>query len=388
MSNDVFKQEISERVASVVDLPDDEIFGLLELPRNRNMGDIALPCFTFAKRLRKSPNEIASQIGERLRDVDWRNVSRVEAVGPYVNFFYDVERLARAVIGSIQEAPNEYGGSKDGKGKRIVIDFSSPNIAKPFGVGHLRSTVIGNSLYHIFEKLGYECIGVNHLGDWGTQFGKMIVAFKKWGSEEMLQKDPVYALYDLYTKFHREANDNPELEDEARQQFKLLEQYDSDALRLWERFKEYSLAEFNRIYKILGIAFDHYTGESFYNDKMRIALDILRVKKMTKRSHEALIVDLEDYGLGACLLKKGDNTTLYATRDLTGILYRYETYGFERCLYVVNTAQSLHFKQVFKVINWQGMTSTKVLYTCRSVGYGSKIRRCLRAKATSFSSRR
>jgi len=354
MSRDIFKDEISSKVASSTGLSEDEILELLELPRDRKIGDIALPCFTFAKKLRQSPQKIASQIGDKLRDAEWNNISDVRAIGPYVNFFYNIEELARAIIGDIKTAGENFGSVDDGKGAVIVIDFSSPNIAKPFGVGHLRSTVIGNALYHILEKVGYKCIGVNHLGDWGTQFGKMIVAFKKWGSEEMLQSDPVYALYDLYTKFHREANANPELENEARKEFKSLEKGDPDTLKLWERFKEYSLAEFNRIYDILGIKFDYYTGESFYNDKMENVLEILRKKNMTRISQEALIVDLEDYDLGACLLKKGDEATLYATRDLAGILYRHDTFNFKECLYVVNTAQSLHFNQVFKIIELAG----------------------------------
>ena len=354
MSKDIFKEEISTRVADVAEFSKDEILGLLELPRDTNLGDIALPCFTFAKKLRQSPQQIASQIGEKLQDVDWNSISEVKAVGPYVNFFYDIAKLARTVIGDIQTSGNEFSSSDEGRDQTVVIDFSSPNIAKPFGVGHLRSTVIGNALYHILEKLGYRCIGVNHLGDWGTQFGKMIVAFKRWGSEEILRRDPVYALYDLYTRFHREAKDDPELEKEARKEFKLLEEGDPDALKLWETFKEYSLAEFSRIYDILGIKFDHLTGESFYNDKMEHVIEILREKNMTKISQEALIVDLEDYELGACLLKKGDDATLYATRDLAGVLYRHDEFGFAKCLHVVGTAQALHFQQVFKVIELAG----------------------------------
>ncbi len=354
MGDDVFRQEISEVVARVTDLSAGEVLGLLELPRDRKLGDIALPCFVFAKKLKRSPQELASQIDERLQDAEWHYIAQVRAVGPYVNFFYDTGELARAVIGGIWQAPETYGCSDEGGGETIVIDFSSPNIAKPFGVGHLRSTVLGNALYTILEKRGYKCVGVNHLGDWGTQFGKMIVAFKRWGSEEMLKKDPVYALYDLYTRFHREAKNHPALEEDARKEFRLLEEGDPEALALWDRFKEYSLAEFNRIYDVLGIRFDYHTGESFYNDKMERVLEILDERNLTEISNEALIVDLESYGLGACLLKKGDEATLYATRDLAGIMYRHDTFGFTKCLYVVNTAQSLHFKQVFKVIELAG----------------------------------
>ncbi len=249
---------------------------------------------------------------------------------------------------------SKFGASDKGDGKTVVIDFSSPNIAKPFGVGHLRSTVIGAVLYRLYDKLGYKCIGINHLGDWGTQFGKLIVAFKKWGDEADLKADPINTLFQLYTRFHREAEDDETLEDEARGEFKKLEEGDDEATAVWRRFKEYSLAEFERIYDRLGIEFDHYTGESFYNDKIDDAIEVLKDKGLTKRSREALIVDLEEHDLGACLLKKGDDATLYATRDIAGILYRHRTYDFHKCLYVVGSAQTLHFQQVFKVIELAG----------------------------------
>jgi arginyl-tRNA synthetase len=275
--------------------------------------------------------------------------------GIYPNAYYkDVGATVGDVLAGYEAAGPAYGSSDSGVGKTVIIDYSSPNIAKPFGVGHLRSTVIGNSLYRILTKVGYKCVGINHLGDWGTQFGKMIVAFKKWGSEDVLRADPIHALFDLYTRFHREAKEHPELEDDARSEFRLLEQGDPEATKLWQRFKDYSLDEFNRIYDILGINFDHHTGESFYNDKIQPVLDELDQKGLTTISREALIVDLEAHKLGACLLRKGDDATLYATRDIAGILYRHENFGFEKCLYVVGAAQALHFQQVFKVIELAG----------------------------------
>ena len=347
MYEDIFKAEISEKIAQASGVDREEIYNLLESPRDRKMGDIALPCFVLAKQLKKAPQQIASEIVEKSSGLAWALISEVKAVGPFLNFFYDAGAVAESVIDSARAGG--YGSSEIGAKKNIVIDFSSPNIAKPFGVGHLRTTIIGNALYHIFEKLGYNCVGVNHLGDWGTQFGKMIVAFREWGSEELSSKEPVLGLLELYTRFHREAKTNPELDEEARKQFKLLEEGDAEVVELWEKFKAISLEEFKRVYEILGIEFDHYTGESYYNDKMERVLEILDDKKLTKISQEALIVDLEQYDLGACLLKKGDDATLYATRDLAAVLYRWETFEYVKCLYVVAAAQSLHFQQLFKV---------------------------------------
>ncbi|MFH1893389.1 MAG: arginine--tRNA ligase [Candidatus Zixiibacteriota bacterium] len=354
MSEDIFKEEISKHIADALGVAVADIYDLLELPRDRKMGDLALPCFTLAKQMKQSPQQIAALISEKLSKVAWQKMSHASAIGPFVNFFYKTPELAAHIVKNIRAVGAGFGLADEGQRQKILIDFSSPNIAKPFGIGHLRSTVIGNALYHIFEKLGYECIGINHLGDWGTQFGKMIVAYREWGSEEMLEEDPVHALFDLYTKFHREAKSRPDLDEEARRQFRLLEHGDAEATELWGRFKRYSLAEFNRIYDILGIKFDYFTGESFYNDKMDAVLRILDDKNLTKISQEALIVDLEEYDLGACLLKKGDDATLYATRDLAGILFRHQEFDFARCLYVVGAAQSLHFKQVFKVIELVG----------------------------------
>ena len=320
----------------------------LEIPKDIKLGDYAFPTFVLAKIVREKPPEIAQKIAETL---DKQSFS---VAGPYINCSVSTSRVAQAILPLIFEQGGKYGGSTVGAGKKIVIDFSSPNIAKPFGVGHLRSTAIGNSLYRIFEKLGFECVGVNHLGDWGTQFGKMILAFIKWGDRTELEKEPVKYLYDLYVRFHREEEENPVLSDEARSWFKRLEDGDSEAVELWNLFKDYSLREFERIYDILGIRFDHYTGESFYNDKMDGVIERLEKAGLTKMSQGALIVDLEEYGMTPCLLRKADGATLYATRDLAGIFYRHEKFDFHKAIYVVGAAQQEHFKQVFKVIELLG----------------------------------
>jgi arginyl-tRNA synthetase len=358
---DIFKEEIASVVSDSTPLSREAVRAALEAPRQKGAGDIALPCFRFAKDMKSAPNQIASDIAEKIRDADWKSVSGFRAVGPFVNFDLHAPEVARCVISSVLDTASSFGSSDEGGGRNIVIDFSSPNIAKPFGVGHLRSTVIGNVLYHVYEKLGYNCVGVNHLGDWGTQFGKMIVAYRLWGSEEMLQDNPVRSLFDLYTRFHSEAKDNPALDEDARAAFKSLEDGEPEAVALWKRFKDLSLDEFNRVYDVLNIRFDHYTGESFYNDKIDGTLSLLEHKGLTTISQEALIVDLEKFDLGACLLRKGDDATLYATRDLAGILYRHDEFDFEKCLYVVGSAQALHFKQVFKVIELAGFDYHKGL---------------------------
>lgn len=357
MNADQFTDEIKTKLSEAASIDANEIERLLEKPRDPKMGDIALPCFVFAKKLRKAPQQIAADLAENLSKIEWEHIEKAQAVGPYLNFFYKQSGVAESVLSSILDKREAFGSSDEGTGKTVVIDYSSPNIAKPFGVGHLRSTVIGAVIYRIYEKLGYKCIGVNHLGDWGTQFGKLIVAYNKWGDEKELKENPIHALFELYTRFHREAEEDDSLEDDARREFKKLEEGNPEATAIWKRFKEYSLAEFERIYRKLGIEFDHYTGESFYNDKIDNALEFLNQKELTEVSQEALIVNLEEYDLGACLLKKGDDATLYATRDIAGILYRHNEFDFDRCLYVVGAEQSLHFKQVFKVMELAGFES-------------------------------
>ena len=327
---------------------EDFIVTKLEKPKDVKLGDYAFPTFFLARVLKEKPPDIARKIASGLDN------KKYSIVGPYINGVISAAEAAGKILPEIFESFDDYGGSSIGRGKTIVIDFSSPNIAKPFGVGHLRSTAVGNSLYRILQKLGYTCVGINHLGDWGTQFGKTILAYKMWGDRVQLEQHPVRHLYDLYTRFHREEEQDPALSEEARAWFKKLEDGDAEAVTLWQTFKDYSLQEFKRIYEILDIRFDYYTGESFYNDKMDAVIERLQKAGLTTVSKGALIVDLEPYGMTPCLLRKADGATLYATRDLAGILYRYETFGFYRALYVVGAAQQEHFKQVFKVIELLG----------------------------------
>ncbi|MCP4566393.1 MAG: arginine--tRNA ligase [FCB group bacterium] len=327
---------------------EDFLYGKIERPRDHKMGDFAFPAFFLAGVLKEKPPVIAANIAEKLE------VSGYSITGPYINFTVTVPDLAKEVLPGIHREGNAYGSQKVGQEKNIVIDFSSPNIAKPFGVGHLRSTALGNSLYRLYHKLGYNTIGINHLGDWGTQFGKMIVAFQKWGDEAELKKKPIDTLFDLYVRFHSEEEENPALGDEARTAFKGLEEGDKEATALWNLFKEYSLEEFQRIYDTLGVRFDHYTGESFYNDKTEPAVNRLKEAGLAVESEGALVVKLDDFDMTPCLLKKADGATLYATRDLAGIFFRHEQFHFDKAIYVVGSAQREHFKQVFKVVELLG----------------------------------
>jgi arginyl-tRNA synthetase len=337
---------------SIFDIP--RIYQRLEPPKDPRMGNYAFPLFETAKKLGKNPHEINRQLTEIENRIVQENAEysclSFHAVGGFNNILIDGVALARETIHSILMSGNEYGSSTEGRGKNIVIDFSSPNIAKPFGVGHLRSTAIGGSLYRIFRKLGYTPVGINHLGDWGTQFGKMIVAFRRWGDDRELQKNAVRYLYDLYVRFHREEEAEPMLSEEARQAFKAMEDGDAATLALWQKFKDLSMAEFNKVYEMMGVHFDYQTGESFYNDKMEAVIERLKKAGLAAVSEGALVVDLSRFNLPACLLRKADGATLYATRDITGILYRWETFHFEKALYVVGSAQHDHFKQVFKVV--------------------------------------
>lgn len=360
-----FVEEIVGLISKGTGLPKDEVRGLVEVPPDQKLGDYAFPCFVLSKKLKKAPNQIAGELALRLRATDL--IEEISAVGPYVNFKVDKAKQAELVLTQIFDGGEDYGSSDEGKGKTIVIDFSSPNIAKPFGIGHLRTTVIGNALHHIFRKLGYEVVRINHLGDWGTQFGKVILAYKMWGNEEEFLKDPISTLYDLYVRFHKEADEQPDLEEEARGWFKRLEEGDKEATGLWKKFRDYSLQEFDRVYEMLDIGFDSYPGESFYNEFMDQTIDEIKAKGLAEMSQDALIVDLEQYNLPPCLLKKKDEATLYATRDIAAAIYRYNTYKFHKSLYVVGSAQSLHFRQVFKVLELMGYQWAK---DCVHVDFG------------------
>ncbi len=347
-----FKNEIAKQIAHAAGLQAEEVLPFLEVPPNAEMGDFAYPCFRLAKVLRQAPNQIAAQLAEKMQDVAF--LQKVEAAGPYLNFFVDKSLFSRSVLTKVLQQQADYGKSELGKGKTIVIDYSSPNIAKPFHVGHLRSTVIGNALYQIHQALGYHCVGINHLGDWGTQFGKLIVAYQKWGSKEAVEEQGIQELMRIYVKFHEEAEKDPSLDDEARGWFVKMQNGEEEAIRLWKWFYDISIREFERVYKMLGVSFDAYTGESFYNDKMAPVVEELKEKGLLKESEGAMIVDLEDENMPPCLIIRKDGGTLYATRDITAALYRKKTYNFDKCLYLTALDQNLHFAQWFAVIKKMG----------------------------------
>lgn len=329
----------------------DELSQLVEIPPKTEMGDFAFPCFRLAKIYRKAPQMIAQDLKEKIGTADFLN--KIEVQGGYLNFFIDKEKFAQQIIEDYQNA-KEYGSSTEGNGQTICIDYSSPNVAKNFHVGHLRTTIIGNSLHKIFKKLGYNVVRINHLGDWGTQFGKLIVAYKKWGSKEAVERDGISELMSIYVKFHEEAEKDPSLNDEARAWFTKMEHGDEEALSIWKCFLDISLKEFMRVYDILGMEFDSYNGESFYNDKMPAVIEELKEKGLITVSEGAQIVDLEEYNMPPCLITKKDGSSLYATRDIAAAIYRQNTYHFTKCLYVTGLEQKLHFAQWFKVIELMG----------------------------------
>lgn len=336
---------------TINELKYEEIEALIEIPPQSKLGDYAFPCFKLSSIYKKSPNIISQEIKEKIQLPDY--INRIEQVGAYINFFIDRKYYAKHVFNVFFNT--KYNNiNQVGSGKTIVIDYSSPNIAKKFHIGHLRTTIIGNSLYRMFKFCGYNCIGINHLGDWGTQFGKLIVAYKKWGSKKNIEEKGIDELGKLYIKFHDEAEKEPKLNEEARAWFKLMEQGNDEALKLWKWFKDISIIEFEKIYKLLNIKFDFYAGESFYNDKTQGVVNELKQKKLIKESEGAKIVDLSTYELPPCLITKNDGSTLYATRDLAAAIYRKNTYNFEKCIYVTGLEQKLHFSQLFKVIELMG----------------------------------
>lgn len=344
-----YKKIVAEQIAKTVGehLSVDEIVSMIEVPKYANQGDLAFPAFTLAKVLRKAPQAIAAEIVEAVSD---KHIARAEAMGPYANFFLERSAFADEVLKEVLELGELYGDWDYGQGRKVVIDMSSPNIAKPMSMGHLRSTVIGNAIANLEKKVGYEPIRINHLGDWGTQFGKLIEAYKLWGSEELVKADPIAELIKLYVRFHEEAELDPTLDDKGRAWFKKLEDGDAEAVRLWEWFRSESLKEFNRVYDLLGVTFDSYNGEAFYNDKMDVVVDMLEDANLLKVDNGATIVDLEKYDLPPALIKKSDGATLYMTRDLAAANYRKNTYDFAKCIYVVGMEQSNHFKQLKAVL--------------------------------------
>ncbi|WP_368646325.1 arginine--tRNA ligase [Alkalibacterium putridalgicola] len=344
-----YKQIIAEAIHEQLheNLELNEIKNLLEKPKHTDHGDVAFPTFQLAKLFRKNPAQIAQEVGESISSP---LIDRKQIVGPYINFFLKKETVSSAVLKEVVAEKNNFGNLKIGNGGNVPIDMSSPNIAKPMSMGHLRSTVIGNSLANIFEKVDYTPIRINHLGDWGTQFGKLITAYKKWGSEEDVRKDPIKELLRLYVKFHTVAEDDPSLEDEGRLWFRKLEDGNPEAVELWTWFREESLNEFNKVYDRLNITFDSTNGEAFYNDKMEEVVNILDDKHLLSADQGAHIVDLEKYDLNPALIMKSDGATLYMTRDLAAALYRKNTYDFAQALYVVGQEQSNHFKQLKAVL--------------------------------------
>jgi len=356
--------DIKEIVAkSVVDadntLDITEIYDMLEYPPDPNMGDIALPCFKLSKKLKKAPAMIAQQFLSSFKSCE--HISKVEALSGYLNFFLNKRRFIEEVLSAVLNCGSDYGKSGRGEGKTVVVDFSAPNIAKPFHVGHLRSTAIGNSLYRIHQFMGYKAVGINHLGDWGTQFGKLIVAYKKWGVKQEIENGGVKALMALYVKFHDESEKDTALEDEAREWFIRMEKRDEEALSLWQWIKDISLDEFKKVYELMGVHFDSWAGESFYNDSSLDVADELKDKKLLKESEGAFLVELDQFSLPHCLILKKDGGTLYATRDIAAAIYRKRTYDFESCIYVTSAGQSLHFEQWFKVVELMGYTWAKNL---------------------------
>lgn len=348
-----FKKEIAEIIAKNLEgLTEDEIKSMIEIPQDQSMGDYAFPCFRLAKTMRKAPNLIAAELAEKLQGEQL--FSEVSPVNAYVNMFVSREEMMKSTVSEVLEEKENFGRSDIGGKKKVIVEFSSPNIAKPFHIGHIRSTVIGNSLSKIYDALGYDVFKINHLGDYGTQFGKMICAYRRWGNREDVINSPIKTLLGYYTKFHVEVEEHPELEDEARAIFTKLEQGSKEEVELWQWFREESLKEFQRVYDMLGIEFDSYNGESFYSDKMPRFEKELSDKGLLQESNGAQVVDLEEYKLGTALIKKSDGSSLYITRDIAAAVYRKENYDFYKNIYVVATQQNLHFQQLFKIIELMG----------------------------------
>ena len=349
-----FKQRIAKAVAEVVNIDEKELESYIEIPKDTNNGDYAFPCFRLAKELKKAPPLIANDIREKM-SIDGTIIEKVEVVGGYLNFYIYQEQMAKEVLTEIANQ-DEYGKSEIGKGKNIVIDYSAPNIAKPFHIGHLRSTVIGGALYNIYQYLGYHTIGINHLGDYGTQFGKLIEGYKLWGKEYNVEEDPINELTKIYIRINQLCKEDEKVLEQCRMNFKLLEDGDPYCTEIWEKFRNLSLKEFQKVYDLLGSHFDSWNGEAFYSDKMPEVIEILEKTGKLIESQGAKIIDLEEKGINTpCIIQKSNGSTTYATRDLAAILYRARTYDFDKALYVVSYEQTLHFKQVFEVAKLLGI---------------------------------
>jgi len=346
----MFKQKIGELLSKQLNLKEEDVLKMLERPQKPEFGDYAFPCFGLAMKAKENPFKYASKIVDQLNEKLPKEIEKTEVKGAYINFFLNKKVLAENVLKKIMDQKSSYGGSSEGKGKTIVIDYSSPNIAKPMSIGHLRSTIIGNSLLNIFSILGYKTVGINYLGDYGTQFGKLLVAYKKWGKQYNLDKDPIKTLLELYQKFHAEVEAHPELEDDARMEFKKIEEGNKENLELWKKFRELSVKDFKRIYAMMNVKFDVWSGESLYIKKAKALANSLKKKKIAVESAESFIVSLEDFNMPPCLITKSDGTTLYATRDLAASIDRNKKYKFDQMIYVTGSEQKLHFQQIFKVL--------------------------------------
>ncbi|HHT93866.1 MAG TPA: arginine--tRNA ligase [Clostridiaceae bacterium] len=364
-----YKGYIAECISKALNDDLDKVLGLLSVPPNENMGDVAFPCFSYAKQFRKAPAMIAQEVLERIKsdsDFDEKIIAKMEVAGGYLNFFLNRNEFISSVVSDVVEKGVDFARSDEGNNKKVIVEFSSPNIAKPFHIGHLFSTSLGNSIEKIYSYLGYDTVKINHLGDWGTQFGKLISAYKRWGVDEDILKDPINELLKIYVKFHQKAEENPSLEDEARMYFKKLEDGDEEIVRLWKFFVEVSMKEFSRVYNMLNISFDSYAGESFYQDKMPEVIEMLEEKGLLEDSEGARVVTFGD--MPPCIIIKKDGTTIYATRDIAAAIYRKRHYDFHKNIYVVGLPQTLHFKQVFGVVDKMGFGWAD---DCVHVGFGT-----------------
>lgn len=360
-----FKEYVIEKIVAVTELDREVVEKSIEVPPDEKMGDLAFPCFPLARVMHKAPPVIAAELAQKLSGDDV--IDRAQAQGGYLNFFLSREKFVSETVNAVLDAGEKWGMSDTGAGKTVLVEYSSPNIAKPFHIGHLFSTAVGNSLARIYKHLGYNVQSLNHLGDWGTQFGKLISAYKRWGNKEVIEKDPINELLKIYVKFHEEAETHPELEDEARECFKKLEDGDKECTELWQYFRDISLVEYKRVYDFLGVKFDSYNGEAFYSDKMDEIVDILKDKGLLVESDGAQVVDLSDENMPPCIILKSNGATIYATRDIAAALYRHRTYDFYKNIYVVGTPQTLHFKQIFSVIKRAGWEWGS---GCEHVGFG------------------
>ena len=360
-----FKEHIIDKLQKLTGLELEAIEKAVETPPDEKLGDLAFPCFPLAKVMRKAPPLIAQELAEQLSSDEY--IERVDAVGGYLNFFFNKAMFISDTVTAARKAGEDWGKSEMGNGKTVLVEYSSPNIAKPFHIGHLFSTAVGNSLARIYKFLGYDVESLNHLGDWGTQFGKLISAYKRWGDAKLIEKDPINELLKIYVKFHEEAEKDPSLEDEAREYFKKLEDGDAETTELWKYFKDQSLVEFKRVYDMLGVSFDSYNGEAFYSDKMDEVVDMLRAADILTESEGAQVVDLSDMNMPPCIILKSDGATIYATRDIAAALYRHRTYNFDKNIYVVGLPQSLHFRQIFETMKRAGWEWSK---DCHHVGFG------------------